>query len=199
MKRSASSANPAPANPPSPLRFSAYSNVRAKSSSTASTCPPYPAQTRANLQIVFQDPFTSLSPRLTVSQIVGEALDIHAPSLNSQQRATRISAAMQEAGLPAATQTKFPHELSGGERQRAGIARVLILRPKILILDEPTSALDASSQSEIIGLLQRLQQTHKLAYLLVTHNQDVMASLAHRAMELKNGQLIGKENIRTNY
>jgi microcin C transport system ATP-binding protein len=156
-------------------------------------------KSRANLQIVFQDPFTSLSPRLTISQIVGEALDIHAASLNGQQRAARISAAMQEAGLPAATQTKFPHELSGGERQRAAIARVLILRPKILILDEPTSALDASSQSEIIGLLQRLQQTHNLAYLLVTHNQDVMASLAHRTMELKNGRLIGKENISANH
>jgi len=146
-------------------------------------------KSRANLQIVFQDPFTSLSPRLTISQIVGEGLSIHAPSLNPQLRATRITGALQEAGLPAAAQTKFPHELSGGERQRAAIARALILRPKILILDEPTSALDAASQRDIIDLLQRLQQAHNLAYLIFTHNQAVINALAHRVMTLANGQL----------
>lgn len=148
----------------------------------------------ANLQIVFQDPFTSLSPRLTISQIVGEGLAIHAPSLNPQQRATRIAGALQEVGLNASAQAKFPDQLSGGERQRAAIARALILRPKILILDEPSSALDVSAQRDIIALLLRLQQSQNLAYLLFTHNKAVIASLAHRVMTLEGGQLSPIQN-----
>jgi microcin C transport system ATP-binding protein len=144
-------------------------------------------RSRADLQIVFQDPYGSLSPRLTIADIVAEGVAIHAPWLSRVERDEKRRAALHEVGLPATIGAKFPHELSGGERQRAAIARALILRPKILILDEPTSALDATIQAEILRLLLSLQQTHQLAYLFISHNMAVIQAMAHRVIRLRDG------------
>jgi microcin C transport system ATP-binding protein len=141
-------------------------------------------QSRAQLQIVFQDPYSSLSPRLTIGEIVTEGLAIHAPTLTRAARIEQRAAILRDVGLPPEIAEKFPNELSGGERQRVAIARVLILRPKILILDEPTSALDATIQAEILRLLVSLQQSHKLAYLFISHDIEVIRAMAHRTVRL---------------
>jgi microcin C transport system ATP-binding protein len=139
---------------------------------------------RRHMQMVFQNSAASLSPRLTVADIVGEGLLVHEAHLSPSERATRVAAALAETGLPAETAHRYPHGLSGGERQRAAIARALILRPRILILDEPTSALDATIQWEILRLLQQLQARHGLAYLIISHDSEVLAAMAHRIITL---------------
>ncbi len=139
---------------------------------------------RRHMQMVFQNSAASLSPRLTVADIVGEGLLVHEAHLSPSERATRVAAALAETGLPAETAHRYPHALSGGERQRTAIARTLILRPRILILDEPTSALDASIQWDILRLLQQLQAKHGMAYLIISHDSGVINAMAHRVITL---------------
>jgi len=149
---------------------------------------------RSKVQVVFQDPFSSLSPRMTVIEIVGEGLGVHAPDLNLHERKSRVLAALSDVGL---TQSEFPnilerypHEFSGGQRQRLAIARALILDPKVLVLDEPTSALDVTSQKQVVQLLQGLQRTKGFSYLLITHDMAVIKALAHRVIVMKDGCVI---------
>ncbi len=139
---------------------------------------------RRHMQMVFQGAGTSLSPRLTVADIIGEGLLVHEPHLPAHERAARIAAAMEETGLQAEMGDRYPHALSGGERQRAAIARALILRPRVLILDEPTSALDSAIQWEILRLLQDLQARYGLAYLIISHESEVISAMAHRVITL---------------
>jgi microcin C transport system ATP-binding protein len=149
---------------------------------------------RKTIQVVFQDPFSSLSPRMTVEEIVGEGLRIHEPTLSVAQRQVKVLQALDEVGL---SQTQFPnllqrypHEFSGGQRQRIAIARALIIEPQILVLDEPTSALDVTIQKQVISLLQRLQKSHGLSYLLITHDVDVIRAMAHEVMVMKDGAIV---------
>jgi microcin C transport system ATP-binding protein len=144
---------------------------------------------RQHMQIVFQDPYGSLSPRLPIGDIVGEGLRIHEPHLNGAARMTRVAASLSEVGLPAGSANRYPHEFSGGQRQRIAIARALIFAPKFLVLDEPTSALDPSVQADILRLLRVLQQTHGIAYLLISHDRSVIRAMSHRVIEMHNGRL----------
>ncbi|MEW6694110.1 MAG: dipeptide ABC transporter ATP-binding protein [Pseudomonadota bacterium] len=154
---------------------------------------------RRDVQVVFQDPFSSLSPRLTVEQIVGEGLRVHAPDLPLRERRDRVVATLREVGLLpqgmsdadiAAWLQRYPHEFSGGQRQRIAIARALIVQPRLLVLDEPTSALDVTVQRQIIELLQRLQRERGLAYLLITHDVEVVWAMAHDVLVLRGGAVV---------
>jgi microcin C transport system ATP-binding protein len=147
-------------------------------------------QMRADMQIVFQDPFGSLSPRLTVAEIVAEGLTVHEPSLSRAQRGMRVAAALEEVGLAADIGGRYPHEFSGGQRQRIAIARAMVLKPRFVVLDEPTSALDMSVQAQIVDLLQQLQCDHRLGYLFISHDLRVVRALAHRIVVLRNGQVV---------
>ena len=149
---------------------------------------------RRLMQVVFQDPFSSLSPRMTVEQIVGEGLTVHAPELDVRARRARSLAALAEVGLtedqfPALLE-RYPHEFSGGQRQRLAIARALIVEPKLLVLDEPTSALDVTIQKQVLGLLQRLQRERGLSYLLITHDVEVIRAMAHQVIVMKDGAIL---------
>lgn len=145
---------------------------------------------RSNVQIVFQDPFGSLSPRMSASEIVGEGLTIHARHLSAAQREEKIIGAMEAVRLDPATRHRYPHEFSGGQRQRISLARALVLEPKLLVLDEPTSALDLSVQADVIDILARLQREQDLAYLFISHDLRVVRALAHRLIVLKDGVII---------
>ena len=149
---------------------------------------------RRKAQVVFQDPFSSLSPRMTVEEIVGEGLRVHAPGLSAAERARRVQAALAEVGLTEAQfhglRTRYPHEFSGGQRQRIALARALIVEPELLVLDEPTSALDVTIQKQVLTLLQRLQKERALAYLLITHDVAVVRAMAHDIMVLKDGEVV---------
>jgi len=145
---------------------------------------------RANLQIVFQDPYGSLAPRLTVADIVAEGLLLHLKHLDRAGRDQRVASALAEVGLPADAAHRYPHEFSGGQRQRIAIARALVLQPKILVLDEPTSALDVTVQAEILNLLRSLQARLGLAYIFISHDLGVIRALAHRIMVLKGGKIV---------
>jgi microcin C transport system ATP-binding protein len=145
---------------------------------------------RRHIQIVFQDPFGALSPRMTVGEIIGEGLRVHAPNLSPAERHNQIVAAMTAVGLDATGLDRYPHEFSGGQRQRIAIARALILRPRILILDEPTSALDATVQKQILSLLRELQATLGLSYLFITHDLRVVRAMAHRVLVLYQGRVV---------
>ena len=145
---------------------------------------------RARAQIVFQDPFGSLSPRLSVGDIVAEGLRVHEPSLSRAQRTARVAAELEEVGLPADAAARYPHEFSGGQRQRIAIARAMVLKPRFVVLDEPTSALDMSVQAQIVELLQRLQRIHGLAYLFISHDLKVVRALAHRVVVLRHGRVV---------
>ena len=145
---------------------------------------------RNRFQIVFQDPFGALSPRMTVGDIVAEGLDVHAPIADRAARRERIGAALAEVGLDAAMQDRFPHEFSGGQRQRIAIARALILEPELIVLDEPTSALDVSIQAQIVELLRGLQRRRQLAYVLISHDLAVVRALAHKLIVLRQGRVM---------
>jgi microcin C transport system ATP-binding protein len=145
---------------------------------------------RANLQIVFQDPFGALSPRMTAGQIVGEGLDIHEPSLTQSQKQQRIHDVFKAVGLLLDMEDRYPHEFSGGQRQRLSIARALILKPQVIVLDEPTSALDRSVQVQIIDLLRTLQKDYGLSYLFISHDLKVVRAMSHRVMVMKSGQVV---------
>ena len=145
---------------------------------------------RHKAQVVFQDPFAALSPRMSVEEIVGEGLRVHEPELDSGARRARVIEALEEVGLSADMLWRYPHEFSGGQRQRIAIARALVLRPRLIVLDEPTSALDVSVQKQVLTLLQDLQRRHGLSYLLITHDLRVIRAMAHRVMVLRDGRLV---------
>ncbi len=145
---------------------------------------------RPQIQIVFQDPFASLSPRLNVHQIIAEGLLIHQKPLTKAQVDQQVIAVMQEVGLDPDTRFRFPHEFSGGQRQRISIARALILKPQILILDEPTSALDHSVQAQVLLLLQQLQQQYQLSYIFISHDLTVIRALSHHVLVMQNGKVV---------
>jgi microcin C transport system ATP-binding protein len=145
---------------------------------------------RQKMQIIFQDPFSSLNPRLSVGQIVAEGLEIHQKHLGKEAIDLEVKSILEEVGLPHNSQNRYPHEFSGGQRQRIAIARALILKPKLLILDEPTSALDRSIQAEMIDLLRALQKRYQLAYLFISHDLKVVRAMSHRIMVMKDGQIV---------
>ena len=149
---------------------------------------------RASVQVVFQDPFSSLSPRMTVEEIVGEGLLVHQPALSVVQRQQRALLALAEVGLDESEfpnlLSRYPHEFSGGQRQRLAIARALIVGPQLLVLDEPTSALDVTIQKQVLELLQRLQRERGLSYLLITHDVDVIRAMAHDVLVMKDGEIV---------
>jgi microcin C transport system ATP-binding protein len=145
---------------------------------------------RSCMQIVFQDPYGSLSPRMPVGDIVAEGLRVHEPGLSRAERARRVAAELEEVGLPGDAAERYPHEFSGGQRQRIAIARAMVLKPRFVVLDEPTSALDMSVQAQIVDLLRRLQQVHGLAYLFISHDLKVVRALAHRVVVLRHGRVV---------
>jgi len=145
---------------------------------------------RKEFQVVFQDPYSSLSPRMTIEQIVGEGLQIHFPELGKAQRREKIQKVLLEVGLEDDILWRYPHEFSGGQRQRIAIARVVILEPKLILLDEPTSALDVSVQKQVLALLRELQERYKMSYLFITHDLKVIEAVAHRIMVMKDGKIV---------
>ncbi len=145
---------------------------------------------RKGLQMVFQDPYGSLSPRLTCGEIVAEGLLVHEPGLDGKVRTARVSEALRDVGLDPAMRNRFPHEFSGGQRQRIAIARALILRPKLIVLDEPTSALDRSVQKQVIELLRRLQRENDLTYIFISHDLAVVRALSDYVMVMKDGAVV---------
>ena len=145
---------------------------------------------RSKLQVVFQDPYGSLSPRLTVGDIIGEGLKVHAPHLSRAEREAQVMAALKEVSLDPSMRNRYPHEFSGGQRQRIAIARALVLKPEFLLLDEPTSALDRSVQVTVIDLLRDLQQKHGLTYLFISHDLAVVRALADTVLVMKDGEVV---------
>ena len=145
---------------------------------------------RRELQLVFQDPFGSLSPRMTVGQIVTEGLLVHEPSLSAKDRDARAVEALREVGLDPAARNRYPHEFSGGQRQRIAIARAMILKPKVVVLDEPTSALDRSVQKQIVELLRKLQADHDLSYLFISHDLAVVRAMSDYIIVMKQGKIV---------
>ncbi len=145
---------------------------------------------RREMQMVFQDPYGSLSPRLSVGQIVGEGLEVHRLGGSREERRALIAQALEEVGLDPATQDRYPHEFSGGQRQRISIARALVLKPRFIVLDEPTSALDVSVQAQIVDLLRDLQTRHRLAYLFISHDLRVVRALADQLVVMKDGKVM---------
>ena len=145
---------------------------------------------RNRLQVVFQDPFGSLSPRMSVGEIVAEGLKVHERSLSADERDTRVATALEEVGLDPATRWRYPHEFSGGQRQRIAIARAMVLKPRFVMLDEPTSALDMSVQAQVVDLLRDLQAKHELAYLFISHDLKVVKALANDLIVMRHGKVV---------
>ncbi|MGV2063975.1 ABC transporter ATP-binding protein [Agrobacterium sp. 22-226-1] len=145
---------------------------------------------RNRLQVVFQDPYGSLSPRMSVGEIVAEGLKVHERSLSADERDTRVATALEEVGLDPATRWRYPHEFSGGQRQRIAIARAMVLKPRFVMLDEPTSALDMSVQAQVVDLLRDLQAKHELAYLFISHDLKVVKALANDLIVMRHGKVV---------
>jgi microcin C transport system ATP-binding protein len=145
---------------------------------------------RREMQVVFQDPYSSLSPRLSIAQIVGEGLKVHHLATSDAEQRSLIETTLQEVGLDPAAADRYPHEFSGGQRQRVAIARALVLKPRFIVLDEPTSALDMSVQAQIVDLLRELQQRHGLAYLFISHDLKVVRAMAHEILVMKDGRIV---------
>lgn len=145
---------------------------------------------RKNLQVVFQDPYGSLSPRMSVAEIVAEGLAIQQPGLAYERRREIVAQALTDVGLDPAAMDRYPHEFSGGQRQRIAIARAMALDPKFVVLDEPTSALDMSVQAQIVELLRGLQERRKLGYLFISHDLKVVRALSHRVLVMQNGKVV---------
>jgi microcin C transport system ATP-binding protein len=145
---------------------------------------------RRDMQIVFQDPFGALSPRMSVGDIVAEGLSVHQPSLSRAERETRVIKALQDVGLDPQTRFRYPHEFSGGQRQRISIARAVVLEPNFVVLDEPTSALDMLFQAQMVDLLRELQRKRDLTYMFISHDLRVVASLASHLIVMRNGKVV---------
>ncbi|MBU0725777.1 MAG: ABC transporter ATP-binding protein [Alphaproteobacteria bacterium] len=145
---------------------------------------------RREMQIVFQDPFSSLSPRLSVADIIGEGLSVHRLADNAAERDRMIDAVLEEVGIDPAWRFRYPHEFSGGQRQRIAIARAMVLKPRLVVLDEPTSALDMSVQGQIVELLRELQRRHGLAYMFISHDLKVVRAMAHKVIVLRHGKVV---------
>jgi len=139
---------------------------------------------------VFQDPYGSLSPRMSVSDIVDEGLAVHQPQLTDAEREQRVIAALKDVGLDPETRFRYPHEFSGGQRQRIAVARAIVLEPTFVVLDEPTSALDMLIQSQIVDLLRDLQKRRNLTYLFISHDLRVVSALASRLIVMRNGKVV---------
>ncbi|MEH3090570.1 MAG: ABC transporter ATP-binding protein [Agrobacterium cavarae] len=145
---------------------------------------------RNRLQVVFQDPYGSLSPRMSVGDIIAEGLKVHETSLSYEERDRRVATALEEVGLDPATRWRYPHEFSGGQRQRIAIARAMVLKPRFVMLDEPTSALDMSVQAQVVDLLRDLQSKHDLAYLFISHDLKVVKALANEVIVMRHGKIV---------
>jgi microcin C transport system ATP-binding protein len=145
---------------------------------------------RREMQIVFQDPFGSLSPRMSVAEIIQEGLRIHEPKLSAEERDAMVVDVLTEVGLDPEARFRYPHEFSGGQRQRIAIARAMVLKPRFVMLDEPTSALDMSVQAQVVDLLRDLQKRHNLAYLFISHDLKVVRALANDVIVMRNGQVV---------
>ena len=145
---------------------------------------------RKDLQIVFQDPYSSLNPRLTVQEIIGEGLQVHKLSVTRQDQLRRIKRALSDVGLSEGLLDRYPYQLSGGQAQRVAIARSLILKPKLMILDEPISALDVTAQGQILTILHQLQQRYKTSFLFISHDLRAVRCLSHSVMVMKEGQVV---------
>lgn len=151
---------------------------------------------RIGFQMVFQDPFNSLSPRMSIARIVGEGLLLHHPHMSDAEHRAAVLGALQDVGLDAARVLhRYPHELSGGQRQRVAIARALVLKPRLLVLDEPTSALDLTVQLQVLKLLVSLQEKYGLSYLLITHDMGVIRAMAHRLLVMKDGEVVEQGRV----
>jgi microcin C transport system ATP-binding protein len=145
---------------------------------------------RRDMQIVFQDPFGALSPRMSVGDIVAEGLSVHQPSLSYEERETRVVRALEDVGLNPEWRFRYPHEFSGGQRQRISIARAVVLEPNFVVLDEPTSALDMLLQAQMVDLLRELQRKRDLTYMFISHDLRVVASLASHLIVMRLGKVV---------
>lgn len=143
-----------------------------------------------DLQIVFQDPYNSLNPRMNIMQIIGEGLNVHFPQLSEDEQINMIKKIIQEVELTEEVLPKYPHEFSGGQRQRIALARTLILNPRVIILDEPTSALDVTVQAQVVKLLKDLQHKHKLSYIFISHDMNAVRAMSHKIMVMKDGKVV---------
>jgi microcin C transport system ATP-binding protein len=142
------------------------------------------------MQIVFQDPFGALSPRMSIAQIVGEGLGVHGIGATAAERRDLIDATLHEVGLDPALRDRYPHEFSGGQRQRIAIARAMVLKPRFVVLDEPTSALDMSVQALVVDLLRELQARHRLAYLFISHDLRVIRAVSDEIVVMRDGRVV---------
>jgi len=149
-----------------------------------------------DLQLVFQDPYNSLNPRMNIAEIVGEGLNVHYKDLTKSEKRAKIIDILKEVELDESVLNKYPHEFSGGQRQRISLARALILNPKIIILDEPTSALDVTVQAQVIKLLKHLQQKLKLSYIFISHDMNAIRAIAHKVMVMQNGKVVEQGTTR---